>query len=178
MDLDDTKLEMTNTAGSNLPIFNQPDLRRDLETYLDIVMDYTQQTKEGLRNIASEKPKVIGLRNSSDLSKSFRYLQSRYDQSTYNQNRNVALNEFYSASQPQSFTGAPVNRTCRGSLQNIRIPPTRQLQKHGSEQVFANAKDGMRFQNNKDSFNDGNLPVEDDDNEHDETSDRVQNSKK
>lgn len=58
LSLDDTKAGMdTQVGASNLPIFNQPDLRHDLETYLDIVTDYTQQTKQGLEKIATEKPK-------------------------------------------------------------------------------------------------------------------------
>ena len=43
---------------STLPIFNQPDLRQDLEMYLDIVTDYTQQTKASLKNISQHKPVV------------------------------------------------------------------------------------------------------------------------
>ena len=43
LSLDDTKSGMDSCiGGSNLPIFNQPELRRDLECYLDIVTDYTQ----------------------------------------------------------------------------------------------------------------------------------------
>ena len=38
---------------SNLPIFNQAHLRSDLGTYLDIVTDYTTQTKQGLKQIAT-----------------------------------------------------------------------------------------------------------------------------
>ena len=47
LSLEDTKpkTSVNQSGGSNLPIFNQPELRQDLETYLDIVMDYTQQTK-------------------------------------------------------------------------------------------------------------------------------------
>ena len=51
--------------NSTIPIFNQPELRKDLETYLDIVTDYTQQTKEGLKNIAKQKPNAINFRNNS-----------------------------------------------------------------------------------------------------------------
>ena len=40
LSLEDTKTDMTG-KNSNLPIFNQPELRRDLEQYLEIVTDYT-----------------------------------------------------------------------------------------------------------------------------------------
>ena len=58
LSLEDTKTDMF-TSNSTIPIFNKPDLRQDLETYLDIVQDYTQQTKNGLKNISQEKPSVI-----------------------------------------------------------------------------------------------------------------------
>ena len=34
-----------------LPIFNVPELRNDLDKYLDIVTDYTTQTKENIRKM-------------------------------------------------------------------------------------------------------------------------------
>ena len=41
LSLEDTKTDMS-ANNASLPIFNNPELRRDLETYLDIVTDYTQ----------------------------------------------------------------------------------------------------------------------------------------
>ena len=87
LSLEDTKTDMF-TSNSTIPIFNKPDLRQDLETYLEIVQDYTQQTKNGLKNIAKEKPSVIIRPNQSV------NFQSAYDlsQSTTSLMKNTAFN--------------------------------------------------------------------------------------
>ena len=116
------------TSNSTIPIFNKPDLRQDLETYLEIVQDYTQQTKNGLKNIAQEKPSVIIRPN-----KSVNY-QSAYDlsQSTTSLMKNTAFNAnlINNSNQKQdqsmktsmtllSPTGPKASKTHRNSVKSI-----------------------------------------------------------
>ena len=75
--------------NATLPIFNQPELRQDLTTYLDIVTDYTQQTKGGLRNIASQKPVPIRIRQGIPSDLTLSHINSSISMMTNNLNTSM-----------------------------------------------------------------------------------------
>ena len=128
LSLEDTKTDMF-TSNSTIPIFNKPDLRQDLETYLEIVQDYTQQTKNGLKNIAQEKPSVIIRPNNSvnyssayDLSQSTTSLMKNTmfnGNNLINDSNQQQEKQMKSSMSILSPTGSRPSKTHRNSVKSI-----------------------------------------------------------